>query len=416
MSNRQKVAGGRRSGEAKEKNRLRKDEAQPGDPEMQSREAQRFGGSLWISRAEHFAPLFFYSDMHLEGLCVSSRAYMNPRLSELKFELPTELLATEPQRPSRVLWKESDPKEPEEISIPELLERIPPGDALVINVTRVLKRRIFAEDSLEILFLESPRNKEWWVLFPASQMKLGSRFQLPGGVQAVLLEKGLPQRLGVDRDLDEAYFENYGELPVPPYIQKARNERHEKLGESKWYQTAWAQKPGSLASPTASLHFSSADRDFLEKKAVKVLEITLHVGLGTFLPIKVESLDQHKMHSEEVEIPGEVWREIQSLRNSGSRIWALGTTVARALESVPKGKLQLSKSGAWTGETDLFIYGDFEWQVVDRLLTNFHQPESTLLALVGSFAGLHSTLRAYQWAVEKKFRFFSYGDLSVWLR
>ncbi len=335
-------------------------------------------------------------------------------LKDLNFFYPEDLVATEPRRPSRVLWNQGDFRE--EISVPQLLERIPAGDVFVVNTTRVLKRRVFSEDSVEILFLSELAQNEWSVLFPARETRMGSELLLPDGVVATLIEKGLPQKLRVSRQLDSSYFEKFGELPLPPYIQNARDDRHTRGADETWYQTAWAKHFGSLAAPTASLHFSEADRKYLQSKGVEVLEMVLHVGLGTFLPIKTQKLSDHRMHSESVEISAFTWQQILKARKAGRGVWALGTTVARALESAPLEKLIVRENGDWSGTTDLFIHNDFEWQIVTRLLTNFHQPHSTLLALVASFAGLENVRAAYEWAVSKRFRLFSYGDLSVWLR
>jgi S-adenosylmethionine:tRNA ribosyltransferase-isomerase len=334
-------------------------------------------------------------------------------LSALSYEYPPELVATEPLRPSRVMWVENG--EPRELSFPEFLSQFKKGDVLVLNDTEVLKRRVFAGD-LEILFLNSTASgTEWEVLFPSKNLKLGSNLSLPGGVKAELIEKGRPQKIRTDRPLSESYFIDFAELPLPPYIQKAREQRHNISEDKSWYQTAWAEKPGSLAAPTASLHFSSQDMDSLIEQGVLILKLTLHVGLGTFLPLTQEALLSKTLHREVVEIPIQTWEEIQEARNQGRRVWALGTTVTRSLESCARGILTREKD-AFLGETDLFIQPGDEFLCVDGLLTNFHQPESSLLALVQAFSGAETTRMCYQWAIEKRFRLFSYGDLSVWIK
>lgn len=305
--------------------------------------------------------------------------------------------------------------EPAELTISQTLELIPSGDLLVLNETRVLRRRVFA-DAAEILFLESPDRKNWQVLFPSRALKVGDRVELPGGRFFVLKEKGRPQKVETDEPLDENYFERFGELPLPPYIQKARDQRHMVGQDERWYQAAWATKPGSFAAPTASLHFSEGDLRALEGRGVRVARLILHVGLGTFLPVTADDLDHHEMHAEWAEISPEVWREIEATRARGGKIWALGTTVARTLESAGSGKLPQTPEGGFRGLTDLLIQPGYRWTVVDRLLTNFHQPKSTLLALVASFAGLERVKACYQWAIERRFRLFSYGDLSVWMK
>jgi S-adenosylmethionine:tRNA ribosyltransferase-isomerase len=333
------------------------------------------------------------------------------KLSDLRFEYPENLVATSPQRPSRVLWVEKG--EAREISLAQLLASIPAGDLLVLNNTRVLKRRVFAEQAgggpeLEILFLGAKSSRQWEVLFPSKKYAVGSVIALPEGLKMTLLQKGRPQLVELNQEVGEDYFSRNAELPLPPYIQKARGERHNQQADESWYQTAWAKHDGSFAAPTASLHFSVEDIQGLRNRGVQVIEVTLHVGLGTFLPVTAEDLDQHEMHSEYFEIAESDWQKILFAKASGQKIWALGTTAVRALESAGRGKT--------SGFTQILLQPGSEFKVVDRLLTNFHQPESTLLALVAGFAGLALVRRAYELAIQQGFRLFSYGDLSVWLK
>jgi S-adenosylmethionine:tRNA ribosyltransferase-isomerase len=328
-------------------------------------------------------------------------------LSELDYELPPDLIATKPVRPSRVLWTAE--QSPQEIALTDLKKMFQPGDVLVINDTQVLKRRIFTEQNLEILFLSSVDGKTWDVLFPAKSLKVGDEISLPLGKKMKLIEKGRPQKLFSDEVLEEDYFQAVAELPLPPYIQDARGTRKPVAEDQIWYQTAWAEKPGSLAAPTASLHFSKNDLQDLENSGVEIHRITLHVGLGTFLPVKTENLKDHSMHKEWVQIHPAVWQRIQLAKEKGSSVWAMGTTVVRSLESAALGMLP-----GLQGETDLMITPGFQFQIVDRLLTNFHQPKSTLLALVYAFAGKENVLKGYEFAKSQKMRFLSYGDLSVW--
>lgn len=336
--------------------------------------------------------------------------------SDLKYEYPNELVALRPQKPSRVMqvdlktriFKEQTPK--------EILNQVQPGDVFVVNDTKVLKRRVFAKhlaqtDEIEILFLQKdPLNSRiWTVLFPAREFKVGDQIQLPNQTTMTLIEKGLPQKVQLDQDLTEIEFDKMAELPLPPYIQKARGERHNSEGDQSWYQTEWGKNAGSFAAPTASLHFSNADLQELKNRGVEVLQITLHVGLGTFLPVKVEDLSDHKMHEEMYEVTPEVWQKILQAKNENRGIWALGTTVTRTLETVARTQKQ-------SGFSDLLLQPGSEFKIVNRLLTNFHQPESTLLALVAGFSDLELVKKSYQWAIERKFRLFSYGDLSVWIK
>lgn len=332
---------------------------------------------------------------------------MKSLLSDLYFEYPEELVGVEPQKPPRVTYV--DGAEPLEISLNELLNKIPTGDVLVINDTRVLKRRVFA-DGFEILFLKNLENpSEWEVLFPSKNLKVGAEVELPLGQKMTLIEKGRPQKIRTHEVLLDSYFDQIAELPLPPYIQKARGERHNVAQDSGWYQTAWAEKPGSLAAPTASLHFSNDDLQTLKNRGVLVETVTLHVGLGTFLPLTMDAIEKKALHFESVEISEKTWQTILTAKKQGHHIWALGTTVIRSLESAAiKNQLQF--------ETDLFIQPGFEYKIVDRILTNFHQPESSLLALVMAFAGVDKVKNVYKWAIEKKMKLFSYGDLSVWIK
>jgi S-adenosylmethionine:tRNA ribosyltransferase-isomerase len=338
------------------------------------------------------------------------------KLEDLDFSYPENLIAIEPQRPSRIMWVESVGST-ELTGKAELISKFQAGDCLVVNDTKVLKRRVFSATELEILFLgptDTGSLRRWQVLCPSSRWREGTVQTLPGGVELQLLSRGRIQVIETNRDLDDSYFERLGEMPLPPYIQKARGERHNRALDERVYQTAWAKSAGSLAAPTASLHFSQMDLQALRERGVHVHTVTLHVGLGTFLPVTTPTLEEHLMHAEAVEISAEDWQGIQDVRASGHQVWALGTTVARSLESAAHGRLTPKFGGGFVGKTDLFICPGFEWRVVDRLLTNFHQPRSTLLALVAAFAGLTHVQKAYEWAIKREFRLFSYGDLSVW--
>lgn len=355
------------------------------------------------------------------------------RVEELNFIFPESQIATEPKYPPRVMWVGNE-GEPRESNLAELLQSIPSGDVLVINSTQVLKRRVFlplpaieskqksnlpnsmiklSDDELEILFLKAFDNKEWEVLFPSRTYPIGTEFILPEGIRMTLVQKGRPQIVSLSESLPESYFVKHGELPLPPYIQKARHRRHTEIDDSQWYQTAWNKDPGSLAAPTASLHFREQDLQVLRSRGVRIVSLILHVGLGTFLPVIVDNLDDHLMHEEFVEIPAETWQVILEAKSQKHNIWCLGTTVTRAVESAAAGLLS-SRAGGFSGMSRLLIQPGFAWQITDRLLTNFHQPKSTLLALVAAFAGLSRVQNCYAWAIDRGYRLFSYGDLSVW--
>lgn len=303
-----------------------------------------------------------------------------------------------------------------ELNLSEARDLLEPGDLLVLNDTGVIPCRIFTPENREILFVCRETSDTWQVLFPARGLALGKKLALPGGRIATLVRKGLPQILKIEGEsLTPEYFDQYGELALPPYIQRARGERHNREKDRENYQTAWWKNLGSTAAPTASLHFSQEDLKYWAERGVGIALTTLHVGLGTFLPIKVKDLSEHIMHKEWCSIPHETLKLIEMTRSSGGRVFALGTTVARALESWASGLLSPFEGGV-CGDTDLFIRPGFEFRLVDVLMTNFHQPESSLLALVCAFAGREKVMESYRWAIDNQFRLFSYGDLTIWER
>ncbi len=340
------------------------------------------------------------------------------KLSELQFEYPSSLVATEPKRPSRVLVVRNNALE--ETSVDKLLEQFGQNDLLVINDTKVEPRRVFAKsesgEPLEVLFVEPDGDLDWWVMFPSSRLKKNESLIFPDNISGSLVQSGRPQKIRLSQNIGSGYFEQFGEMPLPPYIQKAREQRHESQTDRKWYQTEWAAASGSSAAPTASLHFSKKDFEKIRSRGVTVEMLTLHVGLGTYLPVTTDDLNEHKMHFEEVIIPRSLLESIRNTKLKGGRVWALGTTSARALESLALGYFEPKNQDVLMGRTDLLIQPGFEFKVVDVLLTNFHQPESTLLALVMAFAGRNRVLEAYNFAITNKFRLFSFGDLSVWLK
>lgn len=346
------------------------------------------------------------------------------KISELHYEFPEDLIATSPVYPPRVLAVSVKDGMPKEISWTELLEIFAPGDLLIMNNTKVIPRRIFSGES-EILFINEIAPRNWEVLFPSRGMKIGEELPLPGGLTGILREKGRPQILEVSGTLTSDYFFQHGEIPLPPYIQKARSLRHQRPQDLSWYQTVYARLEGSLAAPTAGLHFKSSDLEHLKKKGVHLAEVTLHVGLGTFLPIQTDDVEAHPIHEESFEISAELIRQITSVKSSGHKVYALGTTTARVLETL--GRLQRGEDAdrmqidqtperGISGKTRIYLYPGKEFFVVDGLLTNFHQPGSSLIAMVSAFAGTEKVREVYQYAIQNRFRLFSYGDLSVWLK
>lgn len=347
------------------------------------------------------------------------------RLEQLIYDYPDRLVALEPSDQWRaLLWKESPSGSPSyqslqnsrEVSQKEVFDCLQPQDLLLVNDTFVGRRRVVSECGLDFLFIEEKDNNQWTVLFPARSAKEGQTFLLPNKVSVTLVKKDLPQTVKVSHKLDKQYFEGFGELALPPYIQKLRKSRRTTDQDNSWYQTDWAKNYGSMAAPTASLHFSNQDLQNWKAKGVFVEPITLHVGLGTFLPLQKENILNQSLHSEWCYIPAQTVKKIEQTCASGQRVWALGTTVVRAVESMAKGKLYQNKDKSYLGQSDLFIQPGFEFSIINGLMTNFHQPKSSLLALVCAFAGRENVLKSYEQAIKNEFRLFSYGDLSIWIR
>jgi S-adenosylmethionine:tRNA ribosyltransferase-isomerase len=343
----------------------------------------------------------------------------NLDLNQYDFSYPEDLVGIRVQKPCRVMCvTEEDPLVNKwgikEHSQQEILSFFKPGDVLVVNETKVEKRRVFLENGLEILFINQLSSSRWEVLFSAKKMKLEDEILFPNDVRMKLVQKGLPQILElIEGQVDENYFQNYGQMALPPYIQKARKLRETQSEDETWYQTEWAKNSGSSAAPTASLHFSKSELKKIEEFGVTVVKLTLHVGLGTFLPIKSEKLTDHKMHAESVYISKKTLEAIKKAKLNKAHIWALGSTVLRALESYANGMFDEDEKGA-SGTTDIFIYPGYSFKWVTGLLTNFHQPQSTLLAMIAAFSSLENVKEAYSWAIERKFKLFSYGDLTLW--
>lgn len=332
------------------------------------------------------------------------------KVSELDFPYPEELVATSPRPQSRVLWSEPE-RPPLEVSWQQLLGSLAAEDLLVLNNTKVIPSRVFTPSGLDIVFLSEKAPLLWEVLTTLRKWPSQGPVELPGGVTAELVQGGRPQTVRVSEPLTAEYMDRYGELALPPYILKARGDRHMRQEDRESYQTVFAEKRGSLAAPTASLHFKHKDLHQLKGRGVDLATLTLHVGLGTFLPVAGEELSEHPMHREWVEVPADLAEAIEKCRERGGKVWALGTTVTRALESWAQ---RGSPREGFTGWTDLMIAPGYEFQAVDVLMTNFHQPKSTLLALVMAFAGAKRVKECYQWAIAQQFQLFSYGDLSVW--
>jgi S-adenosylmethionine:tRNA ribosyltransferase-isomerase len=286
-----------------------------------------------------------------------------------------------------------------------------PNDLLILNNSKVLKARLFAYDSqdrkFEVLLLSPKQNLTHWqcMIRPAKKLEKGGySLRLPGGYQAKAVRESdflfSIHIQGIDESEVLSWIEAHGELPLPPYIRRPANE-----ADAGRYQTVFAEVAGSVAAPTAGLHFTTSLLDSLRLQAIEIDSLTLHVGYGTFSPIRSDDLTTHQMHCELYDVPAQVWEKIQRTKQAGGRVIACGTTVVRALESI---KTYGLRSG-----TELFIQPGFEFSVVDGLITNFHLPKSSLLVLVSAFASRDFILEKYAEAQGLNYRFFSYGDAML---
>jgi S-adenosylmethionine:tRNA ribosyltransferase-isomerase len=340
------------------------------------------------------------------------------RTSDFDYHLPPELIAQEPlpdRSGSRLLVlprRQTGAAELEDRSFADLPSLIPPGDLLVLNTTRVRHARLLGSREsgapAEILLIHPAADGHWVALGkPGSALRPGKRIALGPGA-AVETREVLPDGHRLVRFIGlpaEAAIREYGRLPLPPYITRAPTE----LDESR-YQTVYARIEGSVAAPTAGLHFTPGMLEGLTSQGVLVEGLDLQVGPGTFKPVEVEDPSAHRMHPESFEIPTPLASRLAAVRRAGGSVWAVGTTVVRALESAARADGTVQPGAA---ETRLMITPGYTFRVVDRMLTNFHLPRSTLLMLVSAFAGYKLTMAAYRHAIEQRYRFYSYGDAMV---
>ena len=333
---------------------------------------------------------------------------------DFDFDLPEELIAQTPlekRDSSKLLVLDPVTKEMTDTHFDHIIDQLNPGDALVMNNTRVLPARLYGEKPdthghVEFLLLKNTSGDDWEVLAkPAKRLKVGSTVSFGDGrLMAEVIEElehgGRIVRFSYDGIFLEV-LESLGEMPLPPYI-------HEKLDDRDRYQTVYAKENGSAAAPTAGLHFTPELLEKIEAKGVKLVYLTLHVGLGTFRPVSVDNVDEHEMHSEFYQLSQEAARTLNQVKLEGGRIVAVGTTSIRTLETI--GNKFNGKLEADSGWTNIFIKPGYHFTVVDAFSTNFHLPKSTLVMLVAAFAGQDFILDAYKHAVENKYRFFSFGD------
>lgn len=337
------------------------------------------------------------------------------QVSDFDFELPDELIARYPQpdrSSSRLLALDGNTGQLAHRHFTDLLEFVNPGDLLVFNNTRVVPARLFAHKmsggKVEILIERMLAPQQALAHVRASKSpKPGSQLQLEDGTlidvtgrQDALFILDLPSEEWLP------VMHRLGHMPLPPYI-----DRPDEDADKERYQTVYAKRPGAVAAPTAGLHFDEPLLERLQQAGVETAFLTLHVGAGTFQPVREDTVEKHHMHSEWIDVPQDVVDAIAQTRARGGRVIAVGTTSVRSLESAAQVAKQAGQPlQAYQGDTDIFIYPGYEFQVVDGMITNFHLPQSTLIMLVSAFAGFDHVMNAYRSAVAERYRFFSYGD------
>ncbi|MBJ8350401.1 tRNA preQ1(34) S-adenosylmethionine ribosyltransferase-isomerase QueA [Streptococcus zalophi] len=333
---------------------------------------------------------------------------------DFDFDLPEELIAQTPlekRDASKLLIIDKTTKMFVDTHFDHIIDELNPGDALVMNNTRVLPARLYGQKEktnghVELLLLKNQEGDAWEVLAkPAKRLKVGSVIIFGDGRLKATVTKELEHGGRIVVFSYEGIFlevlESLGEMPLPPYI-------HEKLEDKERYQTVYAKENGSAAAPTAGLHFTKELLEKIEKKGVKLVYLTLHVGLGTFRPVAVDNIEEHDMHSEFYHFSEEAANTLNEVKASGHRVIAVGTTSIRTLETIGnKFNGQLKADSGWT---NIFIKPGYEFKIVDAFSTNFHLPKSTLVMLVSAFAGREFVLSAYQHAIDENYRFFSFGD------
>ncbi|HHD2714680.1 TPA: tRNA preQ1(34) S-adenosylmethionine ribosyltransferase-isomerase QueA [Clostridium perfringens] len=335
------------------------------------------------------------------------------KVSDFYFELPEELIAQYPlekRDSSRLMVLDKKTGEIEHRKFHDVLEYLNEGDTLVLNNTRVLPARLIGEKEetggkIEFLLLKRIEGDKWECLAkPGRKAKVGTVFTFgEGKLKAIVREIGEEGNRIIEFKYDgifEQVLDELGQMPLPPYI-------HEKLEDKERYQTVYSKEKGSAAAPTAGLHFTEDLLKEIKDKGVNIAYLTLHVGLGTFRPVKVDDVNNHVMHSEYYHLDKENAELINKTKEAGKRVIAVGTTSSRTLETIGDENGRVREQSGWT---DIFIYPGYKFKIVDNLITNFHLPESTLIMLVSALAGQDNIMNAYNTAVKEKYRFFSFGD------
>lgn len=335
------------------------------------------------------------------------------RKEDFYFDLPEELIAQDPledRSSSRLLVLDKETGKVEHHVFREIIDYLQEGDCLVINDTKVIPARLIGskigtDAKIEVLLLKRKENDVWETLVkPGKKAKVGTRISFGDGLlvgEVVdIVEEGNRLIHFEFEGIFEEILDQLGQMPLPPYITH-------QLEDKNRYQTVYAKHSGSAAAPTAGLHFTPELLKEIEEKGVQIARVTLHVGLGTFRPVKVDNILEHHMHSEFYQIDEEAAEKINRAKESGHRVICVGTTSCRTIESAADKNGKLHATNGWT---EIFIYPGYEFKVLDCLITNFHLPESTLVMLVSALAGREQVLSAYEEAVKEKYRFFSFGD------
>lgn len=335
------------------------------------------------------------------------------KVSEFNYNLPEELIAQVPIKNrdmSRLMVLDRKNKTIEDKIFKDILDYLKPGDCLVRNNTKVIPARLYGVKeetgaNIEFLLLKRIEGDTWeTMVHPGRRLKPGTKVTFGEGLlKAEILEvlEGGNRKVHFEYDgIFNEILDKIGLMPLPPYI-------HETLKEKDRYQTVYAKHEGSSAAPTAGLHFTDELLEKIKEKGVEIANVTLHVGIGTFRPVKVETIEEHDMHSEHYYIKQEDAEKINKAKQNGGRIIAIGTTSCRVLESVADENGQVKET---EGDTNIFIYPSYKFKCIDALITNFHLPESTLIMLVSALAGKQYIMEAYEHAVKEKYKFFSFGD------
>ncbi len=340
----------------------------------------------------------------------------NMRKEDFYFDLPEELIAQDPledRSGSRLLVLDKETGQTEHRIFKDVIDFLEPGDCLVINETKVIPARLFGakvgtDAKIEVLLLKRGENDTWETLVrPGKKARVGTKISfgdglLIGEVVDVVEEGNRLIRFSYEGIFEEI-LDQLGQMPLPPYITH-------QLEDKNRYQTVYAKNSGSAAAPTAGLHFTPELLKQIEEKGIDIARVTLHVGLGTFRPVKVDNILEHHMHSEFYQISAEAADKVNGAKERGKRVICVGTTSCRTVESAADENGRLRETSGWT---EIFIYPGYQFKVLDSLITNFHLPESTLVMLVSALAGREQVLAAYAEAVEERYRFFSFGDAMI---